>query len=88
MVLKQIGVVAFKLQLPEQARIHPVFHVSQLKKAAKHHSVEHGLPAELQDSTESYQPFQILGTRTMKQSGSEIPRALVHWQGKLPEEAT
>ncbi|XP_017417973.1 uncharacterized protein LOC108328599 [Vigna angularis] len=47
-VTQKIGEVAFKLQLPDTARIHPVFHVSQLKKAVGERSVEKELPTDLQ----------------------------------------
>lgn len=46
-VVQEVGAVAFKLRLPESARIHLVFHVSQLKKAIGDKTVEKNLPFEL-----------------------------------------
>lgn len=46
-VVKQVGSVAFKLQLPETMRIHPIFHVSQLKLVVGTQQVEKELPIEL-----------------------------------------
>ncbi|KZV06673.1 hypothetical protein F511_45845, partial [Dorcoceras hygrometricum] len=88
-VIQRIGKVAYKLQLPMGSRIHPVFHVSQLKKAVGKHANVQGLPAGLeQDLSFNYEPLRVVGHRQKKQAGILVPQVLVQWKGKAPEEAT
>jgi hypothetical protein len=59
-VLEKIGAVAFKLNLPESSRSHPVFHVSLLKKAVGDHAVQKQLPPELaSDIANQVEPISI-----------------------------
>ncbi|MCI05282.1 hypothetical protein A2U01_0026333, partial [Trifolium medium] len=45
-----MGAVAYKLALPPQSNIHPVFHVSLMKKAIGNYQAQGELPKELEIS--------------------------------------
>ncbi|KAL4568842.1 hypothetical protein LXL04_024459 [Taraxacum kok-saghyz] len=86
---QQIGKVAYKLELPNTATIHPVFHVSQLKTA---HGVPNSpteLPPQLNRELEMMvQPEQVMGMRSKKDGNEDVLEVLVAWQGLTESEAT
>ena len=51
-VVERIGKVAYKLQLPDHARIHPIFHVSLLTKNVGSHVVAPQLQSAINDRSE------------------------------------
>ncbi|KAA0047243.1 Retrotransposable element Tf2 [Cucumis melo var. makuwa] len=81
-ILERIGEVAYRLELPAGAVIHPVFHVSQLKKFV---SDQTSVLPTLQHVTEKFewhsQPDEIQEYRLDKSGNWEV---LVAWQG-LPD---
>jgi hypothetical protein len=87
-IIEKIGAVAYKLKLPEGSRVHPVFHVSLLKKAVGEYQVEEELPGLLEEPVEVYYLEAVLATRRVKHQREEVKQVLIHWQGRAAEEAT
>ena len=79
-VLDRIGATAYKLQLPEVARVHPVFHISQLKLALGPHDQSKFLPPGcIVEEEDHVLPEDVLDKRYGTQGELEL---LIHWQGK------
>lgn len=88
-IVHKVGEVAYKLQLPENSRVHPVFHVSQLKKAIGNYQVAHELPLDLKAYlTNGIQPEKVLSWRDRFEEGQHFWEWLIQWQGMSAEDAT
>lgn len=80
-----MGAVAYKLDLPPSSKIHPVVHVSVLKKAvATNTQVCPDLPDVCFDSDIAAQPAAVLQSRLLKLANGTHPQVLVKWKG-LPD---
>ncbi|KAA0031986.1 Transposon Ty3-I Gag-Pol polyprotein [Cucumis melo var. makuwa] len=85
-VIARIGPVAYKLELPPTAAIHPVFHVSQLKVVGNHTDV-HSLVPFLTENVEWMAiPADIFGYR--QHPPTKEWEVLIGWQGLPSHEAT
>ena len=86
--LQRIGPVAYKLQLPENSKIHPVFHCSMMKPF-------HGPPAQLPtleslaDSDEDSSVVRPLAILDYRRASQNAPwQVLVQWRGLSPDDAS
>lgn len=88
-VIQKIGEVAYKLQLPTSAKVHPVFHVSQLKKkVGLHDQTTSTLPPFDEKGQHLLIPVAILEKMIVKKNNTAVGQWLIQW-GHLPvEEAT
>ncbi|GAB2276116.1 hypothetical protein Dimus_039172 [Dionaea muscipula] len=88
-ILAAIGPVAYRLELPSTAAIHPVFHVSLLKR-----KIGEGAAPVLDPPTMNnegnlvIQPSSILKTRTIRRRGKDIEQWLIEWENLSPDSAT
>ncbi|KAA0042397.1 putative retroelement pol polyprotein [Cucumis melo var. makuwa] len=85
-ILERIGEVAYRLELPTDAAIHPVFHVSQLKKFV---SQQKNVLPTLQNITEKFewqsQPEEACDYRQDKSGKWEV---LIAWKNLSDYEAS
>jgi hypothetical protein len=91
-ITKRIGSLAYQLALPEtMAGVHPVLHVSQLKKSEKE-AEEKQVPTEfldLQDTLEYVEHLEQILDRVVKQTRrTTIPFCKVLWCNHTEQEVT
>ena len=74
--------MAYRLKLPESSRIHPVFHISQLKPVIGSTTAVSELPSRLDDNGELViEPEEIHDTRYDEEGHLEV---LIKWRN-LPD---
>lgn len=88
-VVQKFGSLAYKLELLAEARIHPVFHVSQLKPFTPDYTpVFSDLPRPPDLTTTDTAPVAILERRMMKKGSVPVVQVLVQWDHHPPDAAT
>ncbi|XP_026459106.1 uncharacterized protein LOC113359736 [Papaver somniferum] len=86
-VIEKIGPVAYKLELPAESRIHPVFHVSQLKlKLGSANSVQQVLPSII--DYDKWEPKAVLDRQMFKKGSYAGTKWLVKLMDHPSDEAT
>ena len=80
--------MAYHLQLQDDAKIHHVFHESQLKHAQGSFPSLPPLPPQLDDTLEPHLELEaVLGIRPSSGSRTATPEVLIKWQGLQDHEA-
>jgi hypothetical protein len=80
---------AYKLDLLDGVKIHPVFHVSQLKpKLGKNSTVITQLPSIDSEGVLRPEPKEILGRQTRKKNNRALIELMVCWHGQQAEDAS
>ncbi|KAB2609297.1 hypothetical protein D8674_012465 [Pyrus ussuriensis x Pyrus communis] len=88
-IISKLGAVVYKLQLPPNTKLHPVFHVSCLKK---HLGPQTQTPVPLPVITDAGilqdAPVAILDGRLNKKGNTAATEVLVQWQNHSKDDAT
>ena len=88
-VLQKIGTMAYKLELPTTSRLHPVFHVSCLKKVIGDKLLVQTILPELDEEGKIIlEPKAIIETRTRQLQNRSISEYLIKWKNLSTEDST
>ena len=85
-VLARVGAVAYKLELPSSSRVHPVFHVAQLKSCIGPRPSASTVLPDPEDILRV--PARVLQRRTQQRGARAVQQVLVQWSGASEEAAT
>jgi hypothetical protein len=88
-VLQKIGTMAYKLELPASSRVHPVFHVSCLKKVVGDKIPVQTIFPELDEEGKIIlEPEAITDTRIHQLRNRSISEYLIKWRKLSDEDST
>lgn len=88
-IIQRVGSVAYKLALPDSAQVHPVFHVSQLKRSIGNaERLTPHFPALDDAGKLLLHPVKILDRRIIKRNNAAASQVLIQWAHLPIVEAT
>jgi hypothetical protein len=88
-IIHRIGPVAYKLRLLEGSSVHPVFHVSLLKKKIGDAAIASSkLPMTDKEGQMQIVPIAMLDRKMMKKDNWAVTAGLIQWSNLYPEDAT
>ena len=88
-VLQKIGTMAYKFKITVSSRVHPVFHVSCLKKVIGNKlPVQTIFPDLYEEGKTILEPEAVTETRTRKLRNRSISEYLIKWKNLPTEDST
>ncbi|XP_024164225.1 uncharacterized protein LOC112171244 [Rosa chinensis] len=88
-VQAQVGKVAYRLYLPPHSKIHPVFHVSLLKKRVSDDiPLSSTLPHSNSKGELVWQPLKVLDMTVCKKKKRSVTKWFIQWASLPVEDAT
>ena len=88
-VLQKTGTMAYKLEFPASLRVHPVFHVSCLKKVIGDKlPVQTILPELDEEGKTILEPEAVTETRTQQLRNRSISEYLIKWKNLPTKDST
>ena len=89
-ITEKLGKVVYRLKLPDDAKIHPVFHVSILKKLVDKGEQLAGmdLPPLEDTSATAAKPLVVVASKIVPSNEGSKSMVMVQWQNEPLEEAS